>query len=472
MTSLFLRTGRPSRNGLLPPLRPWPTSRLSLQRGVRRGGALLWLLGAIGGLGLLILILGGLALGRSPTVSERAPLGPIDIARAFELLRAHSPRTQAPGILRTVSLAERELDLLTREGLRSWPGARCSVALGAGEGRVACSLPLPLSLPFLPFLPTLWSNVSASWTDVLGAVDQNGGTPLPELRSLRWGALPLPPSWGLAGAKLLLERHPQGAQVVWATHMLRGITTRPGKIEARYAWNPRAPMRLANSLMPPAEQERLRSYAAWIAQQAATQQPDQALPLPALLTGLFTLAARKTQPAGDAAAAAAENRAAIMALSFFATRRDLGSVVSAAQSPNWPRPQWLTVTLEGREDFALHFLISALIAAEGSGQLSKMVGVYKEVADAKGGSGFSFNDIAADRAGTRMGEMAVHQALVLQQRLARPLVDAQLMPRWHDLPEYLSETDFKRRFGRVGAAPYQEMLGEIDRRVAGLEVWR
>jgi hypothetical protein len=441
----------------------------SPKRLAQRGRALFWLLGSVAALTLLLVGLGGLVLGAAPTVAERLPLGPADMARAFELLRAHSPRTQAPGILRTVSLTERDLDLLFREGLRSWPGARCSVALGAGEGRVACSLPLELSLPFWR---TRWSNVSASWHDVQGTPDQFGGTPLPQVQGLRWGGLPLPPSWALRGARWLLERHPQGAQVVWATHMLRGVTTRPGLLDVRYAWNPRAPMRLANSLMPPAEQERLRAYAAWITQQAAPLQPEQAQALAPFLAGLFSLAARNTQPAGDPAAAAMENRAALLALTFFANRRDLGAVIALAQGPSWPRAHWLTVTLDGREDFALHFLISALIAAEGSTQLSKAVGVYKEVADSKGGSGFSFNDIAADRAGARMGEMAVHQPLLLQERLMRPLAENQLMPRWQDLPEYLSEAEFKRRFGGVGAAPYQEMLVEIDRRVAGLEVWR
>ncbi len=440
-------------------------------RVARRGGIGLWLLFGVAGLTLALAVLVGLTLGRAPAVPERPALGPGDIARAFELLRAHSPRTQAPGILRTLSLTDRDLDLLVREGLRSWPGARCGLALGAGQGQVSCSLPVPMAM-VIPGMPRLWANVSAAWHDVLGAPDEYGGTPLPVLVGFRVGALPLPPSWALALGRFLLERHPQGAQAVWATHMLRGVTTRPGKVDARYAWNPRAPMRLANSLLPPAEQERLRAYATWITQQAMPMQPEQAQPLPALLHGLFELAARNTQPASDPAAAAAENRAAILALTFFANRRDLGAVIARAQESNWPRSHWLTVTLDGREDFALHFLISALIAAEGSTHLSKAVGVYKEVADSKGGSGFSFNDIAADRAGTRLGELAVRAPLELQARLARPKADADLMPRWQDLPEYLSEAEFKRRFGGIGAPAYLTMLGEIDRRVAGLEVWR
>ena len=40
-------------------------------------------------------------------------------------------------------------------------------------------------------------------------------------------------------------------------------------------------------------------------------------------------------------------------------------------------------------------------------RLSDVIGLYKEIEDSRGGSGFSFNDIAADRAGTRFGEKAV-----------------------------------------------------------------
>ena len=38
---------------------------------------------------------------------------------------------------------------------------------------------------------------------------------------------------------------------------------------------------------------------------------------------------------------------------------------------------------------------------------------------ARGGSGFSFNDLAADRAGTRFGDTAVSDAARLQARVAR-----------------------------------------------------
>ena len=129
------------------------------------------------------------------------------------------------------------------------------------------------------------------------------------------------------------------------------------------------------------------------------------------------------------------------------------------------------MTLAGRDDFPRHLLISAALAAEGTGPLSRAIGVYKEVADSQGGSGFSFNDMAANRAGTRLGEWAVTQPQRLQAALARGVKESDLMPPWNDLPEFLPEAEFRQRYGGVGAPPYESMLAEIDRRVEALPVF-
>jgi hypothetical protein len=78
--------------------------------------------------------------------------------------------------------------------------------------------------------------------------------------------------------------------------------------------------------------------------------------------------------------------------------------------------------------------------------LADAVGPWKELADARsGGSGFSFNDFAADRAGTRFGVLAVRDPARLQARLAAGLTDADLMPQVSDLPEYLPQSEFVAR---------------------------
>ncbi|MGV7235377.1 MAG: hypothetical protein ACQ9ET_03880, partial [Nitrosomonadaceae bacterium] len=93
--------------------------------------------------------------------------------------------------------------------------------------------------------------------------------------------------------------------------------------------------------------------------------------------------------------------------------------------------------------------------------------------DSRTGSGFSFNDIAADRAGTKFGERAVASedlAQQLQRRVASGLIDSDLMPHWSDLPEFMPEVEFKRRFGGVGAPAYKQMMQKIDQRVSVLGV--
>jgi hypothetical protein len=120
-------------------------------------------------------------------------------------------------------------------------------------------------------------------------------------------------------------------------------------------------------------------------------------------------------------------------------------------------------------------LSSVAIAAAAGSPLADAVGVYKEVEDSQGGSGFSFADVAADRAGTLFGQHATRSAnagRVLQTRIGAGLVEADVMPRADDLPEMLQEAEFKRRFGGVGAPPYKRMLDQIEQRIAKLALYR
>jgi hypothetical protein len=135
-----------------------------------------------------------------------------------------------------------------------------------------------------------------------------------------------------------------------------------------------------------------------------------------------------------------------------------------------PAPR--SVTLAGRDDFPKHFLISATLAAQGGGALADAVGVFKEVDDARHGSGFSFNDIAADRAGTRFGELAVGSAARLQAAVAAGMAEPDFMPDVRDLPEFMPEADFMRRYGGIGAPAYGRMMSEIEARIAARPLYR
>ena len=92
---------------------------------------------------------------------------------------------------------------------------------------------------------------------------------------------------------------------------------------------------------------------------------------------------------------------------------------------------------------------------------------HKEVIDSRDGSGFSFNDIAADRAGTRFARSrcrtgrlraaALQDADAALKEADRPPVDG--------LPEFMPQAEFRARYGGIGAAPYRRMMAEIEQRV-------
>ena len=117
-------------------------------------------------------------------------------------------------------------------------------------------------------------------------------------------------------------------------------------------------------------------------------------------------------------------------------------------------------------------MISAVIAIEGGGPLADAIGVDKELADARSGSGFSFNDIAADRAGTRFGLLATQSPLRLQAAMLAGLQERDFMPNVADLPEFMREADFAKRYGGIGAPDYLAMMKEIEGRLDELAVFR
>ena len=81
-------------------------------------------------------------------------------------------------------------------------------------------------------------------------------------------------------------------------------------------------------------------------------------------------------------------------------------------------------------------------------------------------------DLAADKAGTRLGELAVRDPERLAAAVAAGLTDSALLPSIHGLPESMQSAEFQRRFGGVGGPAYTRMSDEIDRRIAAMALFR
>ena len=123
------------------------------------------------------------------------------------------------------------------------------------------------------------------------------------------------------------------------------------------------------------------------------------------------------------------------------------------------------MTLRGRQDLAQHWLVSAVLALESDGRTADVIGLFKEVLDSRGGTGFSFADLTADRAGVRFGESAAADPRGWQRRVAALTGESDLMPTIDDLPEGLQEPEFQKRFRARDNQAYAQVLAQIEQRI-------
>ncbi len=416
---------------------------------------------------MLVVLLGGvlalclwLAIERTPRVATSSTTVSVDdIDRARRLLEHNDPRNALPGISRVVQLSQRDLELVIGQaGQRLGAGARGRVRLQPGLAVVDASLALP-------------DNPWGGWLNLHAVLRQAAG--LPAVQQLRLGQLPVPGWLAEAALPRVLAALKLRAHGALAQRLVSQVVFRSQALVLIYAWPDNAQQTLAGTLLAPDEQARLRRHAehlAGLATSLAGPKPRPAVvSVTQLLQPMFALAAAHST---DATSAALENRAALVALAFLAAGQPLAPLLglvplgtaAATAQPAWPQ-RTPEMRLRGRPDWPLHLLISAALAAEAGSPLSDAIGLYKEVTDSRQGSGFSFADLAADRAGIRLGLAARRDPLGLQARLARGIVDDDLLPMVKDLPEDMPEADYKRRFGGVGAPAHQAMVREIDTRL-------
>jgi hypothetical protein len=433
-----------------------------VKRSFRLRRRVLVLLAALAALGLLAMAALALALEDAPRVPQPVAVSAVDIERALHVMRRHDPRRQRPGEFRVLALEQRDLQLLLVHAASRLAGFRGQVSLEAGQARGQFSLPAPagpLSGPLSGLLAGRWLNVEVT-------LEPEGA--LVRASELRVGRLRLPAALAWPVAQRVAQQRLAVSDLGFVENVVKRIDLRAGRVLVFYLWQDDTASRLLSAVVPPEDQARLIFFTQAIAERARRLPADQGVPLPLLLAPAFADAqARST----DEASAAAENRAALMALTLFGLHQPPTRLVPSAKP--WPVDSLRVLHLQGRDDLPLHWLISAWLAAESGRPLADAVGAYKEMADTRsGGSGFSFSDLLADRVGTQMGRLAVEDATRTQARLARVRAEAELLPPVTGLADNLSAEEFTRRFGGVGAPAYLEALQELERRVASTPVLR
>lgn len=393
-----------------------------------------------------------LFLDSHPRVPEERELTVAERVWAQEWLRAARPRGQRQGEPITLTLTEPEANLLLAYLIDRLGGGRAQVRLLEDRAQVIASLGLPLD-PDGRFV-NLELELSGS------------GLP-PRIERLRLAGLPVPESLAQGLARQVLE-------TLDRRHLLQSLEIAPGRIRVTYAWHPDALADLGRGLLPPALWESLLVYQDRIQAETRALPKGQRVQLAPLLSRLLAEAGDRSQGRDPEA----ENRAAILALAAYVNRRALSSPTEFGgleSRPGTRTSAFQTVVLRSRADLAQHFMTSAAIATQGGEPLSELLGLYKEIADSRGGSGLSFADLTADRAGNRFALRATTDpagARATQALARRGLAEDDFMPALDGLPEGLSRGELAAGIGNPKNPAYRRLAHGIERSIDALPIHR
>lgn len=171
-----------------------------------------------------------------------------------------------------------------------------------------------------------------------------------------------------------------------------------------------------------------------------------------------------------------ENKAALLALAIFLGSSNFDTVVGALDEETLAacQPRNSLMVLANRNDLRLHFIFSAALKVISDSGISFAIGEFKELLDSEqGGSGFSFADLAADRAGIRFAEMALDEngAQRVQHMASELRHEKVFFPSTAGLPEGVPQQVFDEHGGIEGDY-YKQHLKTINQRIERLALYK
>ncbi len=405
------------------------------------------------------LALAVLALEREPAVAESPPIASADKRHLVGLFRGRDPRKVPPGETRTVRLSAKELDQLVAWAASVSFRARTAVSLLPGGASGVAAVRVPWTGRWLNVTASARVGIEKGWLSVaeprlqvgrliapprlLDALAPFAVTALRGDRDLR-RILPGVESLSLGPAEATLTY---------------GRVDMPRGVVARLVWGGEASAPMRDAVY--AHVDRLL--------EALPAAPEGDTRFGVALETAFAFARDRSPQAS----AVEENRAALLALGVVLGHPRLARAVGERLDGERSAAAWRAragTTLRGRADWTRHFAVSGALTVVSAVAPSDAAGLLKEELDAGGGSGFSFADLLADRAGTTLAEVATRDeaaAAAIQSRLVRGFRVDDFFPPADDLPEGIPDAELRVRYGGVGGPLYRQTAEEIERRVSG-----
>ena len=415
----------------------------------------------------LLLLLGAftvlaLCIESTPLVAQRVQLSPANIDRVQRILSQHKPGNLRAGEAKTITITEQELNLIASHILHRVDSAGLVVKVEQGLLVLTGSWDISAVLPY--------KKLASGYLNIETVVVNSSGNPglnSLNIQSLKIGQLAFPPLLIEALRHFVFGRLDSIPTLHNLSNMIQTLDIRAQDLALTYQWQEGLVETIREGFITASERQSLAIYNQFLL--AEVEQQGRNLTFTRLLEATFRYAQSRSQN-GDPVA---ENKDAIIVLAAYANGGGLSTLVAEAR--HWPKPQRAKLRLQGRRDLVLHFMASAALAVAGGGAMSNAIGLQKEINDANGGSGFSFKDLAADRAGARFGEMAVAStaaAVRLQANLADGGGGSQLIPSMSGLEEGLNRAQFQRRFGGTDERRYQQVVAKIDQQINALALYR
>lgn len=408
----------------------------------------------------LVLLMFFLGLESERLVEQSAKLSKQDVARIQKFIHKNDPRKFRQGQHKRLQVPEQQVNLLMAhaESVLPWVSARSSIF----DGKAIFYMTVQLSTQDFE----RYVNIRA---ELISFDDQIF------IDDLKIGSLSIPgfianPLMNLAHQFLQRFSEYQGlAESV--TH----FSFKQNQIDLAFQWRPdlvrKLKTRAQKFLLEEMDVARIEAYYQHLTE-VSWKVTKHDMSMQALLRPLFQFAAKRVAAGQDPVL---ENKALLSVFGMYAMKKDIREILGDSASVDLLQPRYLRVRLRNREDLTKHFLVSAAITVNASSGIADTIGLFKELSDSQGGSGFSFADLAADRAGVRFAQVATkspQSAKHLQIEMSRDLGEDEIMPGIDRLPERIKELEFKKRFKDLDSASYQLVNNEVERRVAACRLYR
>lgn len=424
----------------------------------------LWILAVVA---LLLSVVLLTALTNTPLPKQPATLTADSAQSGHNLVKRLVNKLENAHRAESIHIGEKEVDALLAVAQRGYPNLGLDSRFAEGYAQFSLRYTLP-SNPFFQFWG--FGLIIPPFTDGV------------RVETIQWGNFEIPGDWLIPTVLWFME------QMIGDRKALAAIVASFRKIEfqdGKATLSLQSDIHLGNSLSTLMEKVKTFSseqnlftnsqlaqhYFGELIRIEQTFTPGSTVALEAILLPYFQMVSLNSVNEDPVE----HNRAALIAMGVYLGTYHFEKLVGRIAPKDYKAHLIpIKVVLAERKDLLLHFVYSATLQLLTDQGASFSIGEFKELLDSNtGGSGFSFADLTADRAGILFAQRATANetsARAFQQRVIEQ-AKAGLLPPVTEFQEGLSKGNFTALFGDIDSAEYQQEINRIDQQLHRLPLF-